>query len=164
MMAHLTSQTIIYTAYGAQKIVHVIVVIAPTRTVWCFAMEGIVSSVVLCLCYRLRQVLLIYFRFDELNVVIVFQFHLLIISNKCFSLNPKAHYASKLTSNSPPLSRVLEASIHTYTRCPCKDTLPQPLRNILLYQLCKACEENNDEIISGGRGEKILINYFIILY
>lgn len=49
-LAHLTGETIIGSAHGTQEIVHVIVVDTPTGTVWCLAMEGFISGVVLRLC------------------------------------------------------------------------------------------------------------------
>lgn len=66
--AHLTGKTIIGFAHRTQEIVHIVIVNAPTRTVRCLAVESLVSGVVLCLCDRLREVLLINFRLNELGV------------------------------------------------------------------------------------------------
>lgn len=65
---HLTGKTIIGSAHGTQEIVHVIIVNTPTRAIWCLAMEGFISGVVLRLCDRLREVLLINFWLDKLVI------------------------------------------------------------------------------------------------
>lgn len=66
-LVHLAGKTVVDLADRAEEVVDIVVVNAPSWTVGCFAVEGVLAGVVLRLSYGFGEVLLIDFGRDELQ-------------------------------------------------------------------------------------------------